>query len=111
MVVLEISTHGGRIEEKEEQQQEQQVFAFDYLPREQGQLSTALALFSKKPVDAIGGSGAWPAFREGAACSFLAKEKAASFFDKRRERVVTSTSTLAIEKIQTIFFHPNSPAF
>ena len=53
VVVLETFT-----EEEEEQggkgKKNSQVFAFDFLPREPQRLSTALALFSGKPVEATG---------------------------------------------------------
>lgn len=45
---------GGRGTERDEQRRRRRVFAFDFLPREPQRLSTALALFSGKPVEATG---------------------------------------------------------
>ena len=52
VVVLE--TFSGHESSAEEGRQQRQVFAFDFLPREPKRLSTALALFSGKPVEATG---------------------------------------------------------
>lgn len=56
VVVLETFSHeSSRTEEGRQQQpKNSQVFAFDFLPREPQRLTTALALFSGRPVEAIG---------------------------------------------------------